>query len=967
MSYNQFLLRRLAVDLTQLSVHTMAYATRPCRQLNNNAIRGAALCHIPPAFDGRCSIVTVKAVWRVQGGTSATEQAWQQISAKRMECDESISSVRGIAFYYSAVSTFESRQPSKREKDTEDLESSEDEEGTPPSSQVVSSDGKKKKLHPAVSYWIAIQSPNGAPVSPRAIHSALTKCDMEIFPQRTSKSSDKEISALCQILKDHKNAFIGDLVDTSYNSCYTQTIENISDCAEIENYLIDPNPVGTDKVVHLHVVDQQFYAAITAATDEMAKAGLQLHTFGVRMSSESANAVLPRSFKPLASPITILCNDIETLMNTLGYRCHRGSIFRKNPECFFTYSYRGTMKSFLHKCASNDSMKDRLVRHMSKLLPILSDPDCEVLPTIKIDYDLIEVSDGWFWSFSRGRFVQDALSKEMVGQVSPRTFLHYDHSNPQDPKFFREILENSLEAEQVSRFCADFLRLFGVNQKQHKEKVPCLIGESGSGKTSLFFPVLAIVKPQAIAKVTKQKCFNKSMIGPDTQVIFLDEASEATMDVDDWKTLTQGGFTAHDCKYAKSRGYINKCPMLITCQREMQFNDEDRKAMDARLNKYFFKSLPSLNQQATKWIKTHAMDCIVWAQNKASALRAGHSEDGDVVTDSSSDEMQLDEEEVAAIRELLIVKDSEHEMPTVGETSQIVAAGEQQESIEEILREWDEDSDLVRFHNELSKRLGALGDERNLRWQILVAIKKNFDGYLRQTRVDQQRQVGMARRSREQGLIDLGVQEDLLHRMPDDPTVTYPATLQQAVDKCVAQMNTIREADRRTRATDVFQDTWLLSKEYELLELVKEIKVCVQRDVRQAKEYCLSVASDALKLHHKSTETDPEIGLEMRRQAYVKNGWIAKGQEACLTDLHSPPNQCILDGSDPEPSREGVDGKATDSSSSIHEVLPELPNNRLLTPPSSQRKSQRKRMSATQQKAAKGQKTLHHFFSKSQN
>ena len=101
---------------------------------------------------------------------------------------------------------------------------------------------------------------------------------------------------------------------------------------------------------------------------------------------------------------------------------------------------------------------------------------------------------------------------------------------------------------------------------------------------------------------------------------------------------------------------------------------------------------------------------------------------------------------------------------------------------------------------------------------------------------------------------------------------------------------------------------------------MKEIKACVQRKVRQAKEYCLRVANDALKLHHRSTEADPETSLEMRRQAYVENGWIAKGQEACLTDLHSPPNQDILDGSDPEPSREGVDGKATDSSSSIHGV-----------------------------------------------
>ena len=76
--------------------------TRPCRQRNNNAICGVALCHIAPVCDGQCSIVIVKAV---QEGTSITEQAWQR-STKRMECDELISSMHGVAFNNSAVSTF---------------------------------------------------------------------------------------------------------------------------------------------------------------------------------------------------------------------------------------------------------------------------------------------------------------------------------------------------------------------------------------------------------------------------------------------------------------------------------------------------------------------------------------------------------------------------------------------------------------------------------------------------------------------------------------------------------------------------------------------------------------------------------------------------------------------------------------------------------------------------------------------
>ena len=87
------------------------------------------------------------------------------------------------------------------------------------------------------------------------------------------------------------------------------------------------------------------------------------------------------------------------------------------------------------------------------------------------------------------------------------------------------------------------------SQKRHKDKVPCLVGDANSGKTSLFFPVLGLVHHGNVATVTKQRAFNKSMITPFMEVIFIDEATESTLDIDDWKTLTQEGYSAQDVKY----------------------------------------------------------------------------------------------------------------------------------------------------------------------------------------------------------------------------------------------------------------------------------------------------------------------------------------------------------------------------------------------------------------------------------
>jgi energy-coupling factor transporter ATP-binding protein EcfA2 len=92
-------------------------------------------------------------------------------------------------------------------------------------------------------------------------------------------------------------------------------------------------------------------------------------------------------------------------------------------------------------------------------------------------------------------------------------------------------------------FCEDFLRLLHHNQKRHKQKVPCLIGEADSGKTSLFYPLFGLIHHTNIATITKQKAFNKSMINKFTEVIFIDEASVSMMDIDDWKILTQGIYT----------------------------------------------------------------------------------------------------------------------------------------------------------------------------------------------------------------------------------------------------------------------------------------------------------------------------------------------------------------------------------------------------------------------------------------
>jgi len=217
---------------------------------------------------------------------------------------------------------------------------------------------------------------------------------------------------------------------------------------------------------------------------------------------------------------------------------------------------------------------------MRKVVELLANLYCELFRPLAIDYDLIEVNQGVSWSLKERSFVNDAIQEDKIGKVSPRAFSPFDSTQEPDPKYFRQILENSLSPEEQSNFCEDLLKLLRYNKKKHKDKVSCLVRDANSGKTSLLFPILSLVHHRSVATVTKQRAFNKFMISKFTEVIFIDEATESTLDVDDWKTLTQGGYSAHDVKYQAAESFINRCPMIITSQRKLDFGPSDQPAMD---------------------------------------------------------------------------------------------------------------------------------------------------------------------------------------------------------------------------------------------------------------------------------------------------------------------------------------------------------------------------------------------------
>ena len=132
---------------------------------------------------------------------------------------------------------------------------------------------------------------------------------------------------------------------------------------------------------------------------------------------------------------------------------------------------------------------------MKKIIDNLASPYCEVIRPLTVEYNLIEVSNWQCWSLmiKARRLAENAIDEKEIGRITPRAFSPFDATMEPDPKYFREILENSLTETETEVFCDDFFRLLNHNQKRHKEKVPCLTGNGNRGKTSLFQPLLSLI------------------------------------------------------------------------------------------------------------------------------------------------------------------------------------------------------------------------------------------------------------------------------------------------------------------------------------------------------------------------------------------------------------------------------------------------------------------------------------------
>ena len=143
--------------------------------------------------------------------------------------------------------------------------------------------------------------------------------------------------------------------------------------------------------------------------------------------------------------------------------------------------------------------------------------------------------------------------------------------------------------------------------------------ELDSGKATWASVFLRIIPMKFVASITQEAQFLLSMINENTQLVFLDEWSDRTLEADMAKVVLQDGFMVQAIKHGKPRSMENGIPFYITTNELPYFGNDDVN-VKRRVRVFTTKSLDSCKTNVDRWIKDNPMDCIVWCAQEIENL-----------------------------------------------------------------------------------------------------------------------------------------------------------------------------------------------------------------------------------------------------------------------------------------------------------------------------------------------------------
>ena len=543
------------------------------------------------------------------------------ISSKRFYMDDALAKIPGVHFFISCITGALSNSKAKDE------------------SQAVFKDSSYDDFYPGVSYFVGF-TPN-AECSPDIINACLyaqeTDAEVTRICTRSNHGNDStnEVNenmgkGLFQVVKDHNNPAVKRMVTESSQYCsakqLAEDVQSLSKRERVKHFgdqqtIEAPDEPRLQLPCRIVIVNENdFGNALRKAAENLHRDGFEF--FIDNLESKSASTIAIRD-----TPPSDFFNTIEKINKamTMFKRpnvLYKGNIYVKPKQAKFTFIEMMDPESYLNKLMASEALREGILKHMNSLVKLMSNPECELFPQMKINFDLIEVDDLKFFSISQRKFIDCPLKNEDFRKVSPRMYIKYDSSKDPEPGYFKDGVLNSFpDLPERMKFLNKFYQCLMAHRMPHKTRKLVVYGPKDSGKTSWFHVFLGVIPMKFIASITSEKQFAASMITNDSELIFLDEWSEHTLQSDMAKTVLQGGFLTKAVKHQTGTCIINNSPFYITTNMLPKFGLEEEN-VNRRIECFETKSLESPVPGVDRWLRRNEMHSIAWIANEINDHRS---------------------------------------------------------------------------------------------------------------------------------------------------------------------------------------------------------------------------------------------------------------------------------------------------------------------------------------------------------
>ena len=285
-------------------------------------------------------------------------------------------------------------------------------------------DSEAPESYPAIAYFIVYKESDtcNENVLFTALHNEDIETELTPIRVRTKNATGNEMeTAACQlfqVVKDHNNSSIQEMLDASNVYCYQNAGERSTDDELDSDVELTSNHFPNRPCILMAINESDFGTSVSAAVEKLQADGLVVDIGSPRVLNPD-NPCFSST-----SDVAITIQRIERCIKLCDHALYRSDVYAKPENSTFAYVKIMGVSSYLHKLLANEALHDKLVQHFQAVERHLLHPACEIISQIKFDYDLIEVSNGYCFSIKSRKFIPCPIPDQCVANCRRERSFH---------------------------------------------------------------------------------------------------------------------------------------------------------------------------------------------------------------------------------------------------------------------------------------------------------------------------------------------------------------------------------------------------------------------------------------------------------------------------------------------------------------------------------------------------------------